>query len=157
MTSGHTLSQVNSTGHIQFIGDSIFVNSFGDLFPEELIPGVIIRHDSLVFDSDSITLRPTRQNALDELLVLLYSNDSLTIEIIGHTSMGAEDIDKYGDKYAHDIAANRARFVEDFLLENLISPTRITTSVSDRSRPHYISRSNRDKDLQRVYIRIVDN
>lgn len=152
-TSCYTLTQGSSDIRYSYYQDTLYVSSFSDILPEHLAPNLIIRHDSLLFDADSIILRDTRNTALDELLALLYSNERLTIEIIGNTSMAPGAY----DEYANVIADSRARYVRDFLVDNQIDPGRVLISSYDNEAIDQDAYKHGDKQRRFVDIQIIEH
>lgn len=84
---------------------------------------------NIFFDTDNYELKPESYIELEKLTALLRSNPSLRIEISGHT-------DRIGSE-AHnmELSKNRAKAVYDYLVNQGISPGRMTYAGYGFSRP----------------------
>jgi len=81
---------------------------------------VVLRN--IFFDTDQFNLKPESYIELEKLAGLLQRNPSLKIEISGHTdSIGSE-------QHNLELSLNRARAVFDYLVQQGISPVRMTCS-----------------------------
>ncbi len=91
-----------------------------DIYLKKIAVGSSIVLKNIFFDFNQATLRPESKNELDRLVALLNDMPSLKIEISGHT-------DNIGSaQYNKTLSERRAKSVVDYLIENGISPNRLT-------------------------------
>lgn len=76
--------------------------------------------ENIFYDFDKATLREESKAALDELVVMLNENPSVTVEMGSHT-------DRWGsDRYNEGLSNRRAKSVVDYLIAAGIAPDRLT-------------------------------
>ena len=91
-----------------------------DIYLKKIAVGSSIVLKNIFFDFNQATLRPESKNELDRLVTLMNDMPSLKIEISGHT-------DNIGSaQYNKTLSERRAKSVVDYLIENGISPNRLT-------------------------------
>jgi len=91
-----------------------------DIYLKKIAVGSSIVLKNIFFDFNQATLRPESKSELNRLVKLLNDMPSLKIEISGHT-------DNIGSaQYNKTLSERRAKSVVDFLIENGISPNRLT-------------------------------
>lgn len=76
---------------------------------------------NIFFETAKFDLKPTSKAELNKLISFLNTNPNLSIEISGHT----DNVGKPTDNKL--LSENRAKSVKDYLVENGISATRLTT------------------------------
>jgi outer membrane protein OmpA-like peptidoglycan-associated protein len=75
---------------------------------------------NIFFETGSFKLKDESKAELQKLIVFLTANISLKIEIGGHT-------DNVGDKKSNEVLSqNRAKAVYDYLVTNMVAPTRLS-------------------------------
>lgn len=91
-----------------------------DIYLKKIAVGSSIVLKNIFFDFNQATLRPESKNELDRLVQLLNDMPNMKIEISGHT-------DNIGSaQYNKTLSERRAKSVVDYLIENGISPNRLT-------------------------------
>jgi outer membrane protein OmpA-like peptidoglycan-associated protein len=91
-----------------------------DIYLKKIAVGSSIVLKNIFFDFNQATLRPESKNELERLVKLMQDMPSLKIEISGHT-------DNVGSaQYNKTLSERRAKSVVDFLIEEGISPNRLT-------------------------------
>jgi outer membrane protein OmpA-like peptidoglycan-associated protein len=97
---------------------------------ERVGEGILITFESgLVFDHDSYTLREETKSNLNELAQTLKKYDDTNILIEGHTDNTGEDA------YNQKLSENRADAVENYLVAQGITDTRVTTKGYGEKQP----------------------
>jgi outer membrane protein OmpA-like peptidoglycan-associated protein len=97
---------------------------------ERVGEGILITFESgLVFDTDSYSLRDQTKGNLAELSQTLKKYDDTNILIEGHTDNTGQD------SYNQKLSENRADAVENYLVENGITDTRVTTKGYGEKQP----------------------
>ena len=92
--------------------------------------GILITFNSgLVFDTESYNLRETTKANLADLSATLKKYDDTNILIEGHTDNTGEDT------YNQKLSENRADAVENYLVEQGIKNSRVTTKGYGESQP----------------------
>ncbi len=118
--------------------------------------GQIIRVDRLYFEADSSNLsRDSSYQVLDELFRFLKENPRVTIEVGGHTSGGAGNL-QIDARFSKELSRKRARTVANYLVSKGIAPRRIQFVGYGPTRPiaSNNTREGRSKN-QRVEIKIL--
>jgi outer membrane protein OmpA-like peptidoglycan-associated protein len=91
--------------------------------------GQVIRINNLFFDLAKYNLRNESKSELNRLVKLLKTNADMKIEVIGHT-------DSQGNKASNQkLSENRAKSVLNYLVENGISSSRITSKGKGSTAP----------------------
>jgi outer membrane protein OmpA-like peptidoglycan-associated protein len=143
---------------------TLTVNRNGYLFHSELfqlsaqVPDSIYRKDislqpirlnasltfaNIQFASNSFSLPEAAKIELDKLIVLLNDNPTLRIEIGGHTdNTGLAESNRI-------LSENRAKAIAQYLMDNKITPTRITWKGYGSSRPIAENSTEKGKALNR--------
>ena len=86
--------------------------------PEATSPPVVLRN--VLFETGSAELKPESLFELNQLLQLLENNNTLKIQINGHTdNVGSDENNLI-------LSTNRAKAVKDFLIENGIAANRLS-------------------------------
>lgn len=84
--------------------------------------GVPIVLKNIFFDTDKFSLKPESKSELEILVAYLIGNPTLSIEICGHT-------DNQGSKTHNlELSKNRAKAVMDYLVQNKIDPSRLSSN-----------------------------
>ncbi len=123
LTSVSTFEQP-FTLHIQL--QQIMPGMVGDTTPS---PGTPIVLRNVFFDTGSASLQSSSKAELDQLAEMLEQNPQLRIQINGHT-------DNIGDDAANQaLSEQRAKAVQDYLLEKSIATTRLKFKGFGESKP----------------------
>ena len=92
--------------------DHIVAASLSNSSPLQRKLNEILSHDSIEFESNTITIPPRGHAALDKLIAVLRHTPNTAIEIGGHT-------DKYGDPdYNLQLSHRRAEAVRDYFISH---------------------------------------
>ncbi|MFK8009152.1 MAG: OmpA family protein [Saprospiraceae bacterium] len=95
--------------------------------PEATSPPVVLRN--VLFETGSAELKPESLFELNQLLQLLENNNTLKIQINGHT-------DNVGsDKNNLTLSTNRAKAVKEFLIQNGIATNRLSHRGYGETKP----------------------
>jgi outer membrane protein OmpA-like peptidoglycan-associated protein len=113
------------------------------LIPIEI--GETIKLSHVYFETGKSILLKTSYNELDELIKILKSKHSLEIEIQGHTDNSGNE------KLNIALSEERARVVKEYLIENGIKESRITSKGYGSSQP---LASNDDKETRKLNRRV---
>ena len=90
--------------------------------------------ENIFYDFDKATLRPESKEALDELVVMLNENPTVTVEMGSHT-------DRWGsDKYNEGLSNRRAKSVVDYLIAAGIDRRRLSWKGYGESVPKVITK-----------------
>ncbi len=116
--------------HFNFIGNHGIENPFlRDVPLQPIRVGESIVLHNVFFDTDSYLLKPESVAELDKLVALLNDNESMKIEISGHT-------DNQGNQeYNRELSLNRARAVYDYLSLKNISTGRLSYKGFGETQP----------------------
>lgn len=88
------------------------------MYPIEKGESVVLKN--IFFDTDKYDLKPESEAELNKLVDFMNNNESLEIEIGGHTdNVGSE-------AYNKELSENRAKAVYDYLIENNIASQRLS-------------------------------
>ena len=116
--------------------DSIQVNAvesdtiiFKDIFLDPLEVGLSVRLNNIFFDYNKTTLRSESFAELDKVVEMLETNETLYIEIGGHTD------DRGSDNYNEQLSQGRAEAVRQYLVEKKIEQDRVTAVGYGESQP----------------------
>ena len=83
--------------------------------------GLVLTLGDVLFEYDKVNLKPGAMQNLYQLATFLTENPERNLIIEGHTdSLGS-------DSYNLELSRRRAQAVENFLLQNGVEPTRLTT------------------------------
>jgi len=97
---------------------------------ERVGEGILITFDSgLLFDVDKADIQTTTKANLDQLSQTLKKYDDTNILVEGHTDATGED------SYNKKLSDKRAESVENYLVSNGVSESRITTKGYGESQP----------------------
>ena len=112
--------------------------------------GQTIRVDKLYFEADSATIQPASYAVLEEIHTFLRENNSVTIEIGGHTNSLPEDA------YCDKLSTARAKGVAEYLYDQGLPKSRIAYKGYGKRQPIATNQTvdGRRKN-QRVEIKIV--
>ncbi|MFK7773999.1 MAG: OmpA family protein [Saprospiraceae bacterium] len=95
--------------------------------PETTSPPVVLRN--VLFETGSAELKPESLFELNQLLQLLENNNTLKIQINGHTdNVGSDDNNL-------TLSTNRAKAVKDFLIKNGIAASRLSHKGYGETKP----------------------
>ncbi len=121
----HYVMMAGSRGYLngkqEFVSDSTEVDAeyVVDFVLASVTKPVIL--ENIFYDFDKATLRPESEEALDnELINILNDNPNITIELAAHTDIRGRDA------YNQDLSQRRAQAVVDYLIQQGISPERLT-------------------------------
>jgi outer membrane protein OmpA-like peptidoglycan-associated protein len=91
--------------------------------------GQVVRINNLFFDLAKYSLRNESKSELNRLVELLKRNSDVKIEVIGHT-------DSQGNKGSNQkLSENRAKSVLNYLVENGVNSSRITSKGKGSTNP----------------------
>ena len=96
---------------------------------QELQPSVPLELSDIVFDYDSDVLLPISFVILDKLVGWLKKNDTLSIQILGHTD------DQGATYYNQNLSEARAAAVVQYLIAQGIEATRLSSQGYGETRP----------------------
>jgi outer membrane protein OmpA-like peptidoglycan-associated protein len=117
----------NDSLDISEMEDPIFAGK--DIYLTPIEVGTTVRLDHIYFDFDKATLKPASYEELDKVVEFLNDNETISIEIGGHTdSKGADD---YNQRLSH----SRAESVRTYVTEQGIEAARITAQGYGESQP----------------------
>lgn len=151
LTSGnHTLTVTDSKGCTATSSIEIPKRLIVDLVPGKLSVNQIIQLEQIRFDVDSTNFNPSSLPMLRELADAMAKIPNLSIEIGGHTSSLCSD------EFCDKLSAARAKSVEDFLVRQGISSTRVTSKGYGKRNPiaPNTTQEGRQKN-QRVELKII--
>ena len=113
--------------------------------------GAIIPMNNIFFDANEANLKVESYSELDRLVNFLFDNDKLVVEIGGHTNGWCSS------EFAHELSTDRAKQVEDYLVENGIQEERIKHRGYGKTKP-IASNDNKQgrKKNQRVELKIIE-
>lgn len=117
-----------------------------DLSLQPLREGAKIVLNNIYFDSGKASLRSSSKVELDQLLHLLEGQESLQIEIGGHTD------DVGSDTYNQELSERRAKAVVDYLIESGIESAQLQAKGYGEAEP----RVKNDSDTHRQQNRRVE-
>ncbi|MBA2329529.1 MAG: OmpA family protein [Flavisolibacter sp.] len=126
---------VNRKGYL-FYSDNYFLKSESPdstyrkdipLQPIEVNAAVVLKN--IFFDVNKFDLKSESQAELDKIVQLLQENNTIKIQIEGHT----DDVGKDQDNLK--LSENRAKAVVAYLAQNGISPSRLTAKGFGESKP----------------------
>ena len=117
---------------------------------KKIVPGQVIRLDELYFQADNATLNKNSFKILDELYAFLAKNQSVKIEIGGHTN-GVPSVE-----YCDKLSTERAKEVASYLTKKGINKTRVTYKGYGKRNPLASDKTMEGrKKNQRVEIKIL--
>ena len=117
---------------------------------KKIVPGQVIRLDELYFQADNATLNKNSFKILDELYAFLAKNQSVKIEIVGHTN-GVPSVE-----YCDKLSTERAKEVASYLTKKGINKTRVTYKGYGKRNPLASDKTMEGrKKNQRVEIKIL--
>ena len=111
--------------------DKAIINQpfFMDVPLQRIDTGMTVELKNIFFETNKYDLKEESKAELQKLINFLTINKTLRIEISGHT-------DNVGDKKLNQVLSeNRAKSVNDYLLNNAIAPSRITYKGYGDSKP----------------------
>ena len=111
-----------------------------------------IRMNNIFFEFNVWKLRPESFLELDRWVKMLKENPQLKLEIHGHTDhVGTEE-------YNRNLSEKRARSVANYLIEQGISPDRLTTKGFGESQPVATNETEEGRQQnRRVEVKIINN
>ncbi len=112
----------------------------------ELLPlkkGASMVLENVFFDTDKADLKEESRAELMKVVALMKKNPKLKIELSGHTD------DRASEEYNLQLSKRRAEAVKNFLVEQGISPDRITAKGYGESRPRVPNTSEENRALNR--------
>lgn len=105
-------------------------------------PAALILED-VHFDFDRYTLRPSARRVLDEAVKAFEASPDLRITIDGHTcNIGTAE-------YNLALADRRAQVVRDYLIQQGVDPTRLSTAAYGEEQPHHDNGREESRRLNR--------
>ena len=107
--------------------DPVFENT--DIFLVPIEVGTTVRLENIFFDFDKATLKEESFVELNKVVKFMEDNESITIEIGGHTD------NKGSDTYNKTLSQSRAEAVMNYLIENDIYSDRVTAMGYGESEP----------------------
>lgn len=120
-----------------FYSDHFDLSAEGDYFAgkvlevpmQKISDGQTIVLNNVFFDTDKYDLKPESRAELNKLVEFMDLNDGVTIEIGGHT-------DNQGSvAHNQELSENRAQSVMNYLIEQGVSPDRITAKGYGQDHP----------------------
>jgi len=113
--------------------------------------GAIIPMNNIFFDANEANLKVESFAELDRLVNFLFDNDKLVVEIGGHTNGWCSS------EFAHELSTDRAKQVEDYLVENGIHEDRLKHKGYGKTKPIASNDSLKGrKKNQRVELKILE-
>ncbi len=100
-----------------------------DLFLSPIEVGTVVRLKNIYFDFDKTTLKAESYVELNKVVDFLKLNESVEIEIEGHTD------NKGSDVYNENLSQGRSQSVVDYLVQQGIESTRLTARGFGESKP----------------------
>ncbi len=95
------------------------------------------------FDYDSTALKPSFYPSLEKIATVIRDHEQTAVEIVGHTdSRGSE-------AYNQRLSEKRAEAVAEYLIQQGVSPSRITTSGRGESEPRGTNSTEAGRQLNR--------
>lgn len=142
------------TSVLSFIFLSFFIsNSFASSNPwikSELAINQIIEMNDIQFEMDEYALIESSLHSLNELKEFLIANESVKLELRGHTNNVPPTA------YCDELSSNRALAVKDYLLKGGISPDRLIAKGYGKRVPRSANNSSEGrKSNQRVDVKII--
>lgn len=132
-----------------FYSEHFFVNE-KDTIPEikkiylkKATKGVTFTLPNIFFDTDSFKLKPMSYPELIQLSEYLKKNKQISIEIQGHTDNSGSDL------YNKELSEKRAFSVYQFLIEQGVSPNRMSYKGYGSSRPKASNETKEGRALNR--------
>jgi outer membrane protein OmpA-like peptidoglycan-associated protein len=128
MLTASMTGYINSTDSIEADDDtrSPFVR---DLYLQRIEVGVTVRLKNIYFDFDKTTLKSESFVELDKVVDFLKQNQSVAIEIAGHTDA------KGSDDYNNNLSQGRSQSVVDYLMSQGIDEGRLSAHGYGESKP----------------------
>jgi outer membrane protein OmpA-like peptidoglycan-associated protein len=88
-----------------------------------------LRFENIEYEVDSYDILPSFRRSLDDLAVTLKEYPNVKIEVVGHTDASGQDT------FNKSLSLKRADAVKDYLVENGVEATRITTKGMADAQP----------------------
>ena len=121
------------------------------LVPESIPVGTILILENIEFKPNHTSLPPTQQN--EDLLLLfdiLQNNNSIKIEISGHTDNSGNEIKN------KQLSIARAKFIYDYLIQNGINENQIIYKGFGSQMPAYSNRNKTGRSAnRRIEIKLI--
>ena len=108
-----------------------------------LVVGEKLRLDNMYFEADSSGIQDKSLDALEDVFTFLEENNTLVIEIGGHTDVSGED------DYNLKLSKERAKSVLDFFVASGISSDRLTHIGYGESKPLTSEKGNEASAINR--------
>jgi outer membrane protein OmpA-like peptidoglycan-associated protein len=100
-----------------------------DLYMKKIEVGLTVRLKNIYFDFDKTTLKSEYYVELDKVVDFLNQNNSVEIEISGHTDS------KGSDTYNLNLSQGRSQAVVDYLINQGIESSRLSAHGYGESKP----------------------
>jgi outer membrane protein OmpA-like peptidoglycan-associated protein len=132
------------------VAETNVFKSSHDLDIDRLKIGDIFELGNIYFKADDAQLNSAAQNTLSELAVFLKANNSVKIEIGGHTNLMPTN------EYAYKLSSDRAQSVANYLKQNGVLQSQLTFKGYGRSKPKLMEKtSDANQKNQRVEVTIL--
>ena len=116
--------------HFELIGENTKTQPFIKDIPLQVIKtGESVVLKNIFFDTDKFEIKPESQAELIKLVMLLRSNPKINIEIDGHTDNSGTP------EHNLTLSLNRAKAVYNYLVQNQISPDRLSCKGYGQTKP----------------------
>lgn len=119
---------LNATDSIESVGGEVTLLS-KDFYLDPIEVGSTVRLNNIFFDFDKTTLKSESFVELDKVVDFLNNNNTVEIEIAGHTDS------KGSDDYNLNLSQGRAQAVVDYLIQNGIDNFRLIAKGYGESVP----------------------
>jgi len=126
---GQKINYLNLEDEILITDDQLFLDYSKDLYMSPIEVGKTVVIKNIYFNFDKTTLKTESYPELNRLTALMRQNPGITIEIGGHTD------NKGTDAYNLNLSDGRAEAVMNYLLEQEITPERLTSKGYGESQP----------------------
>ncbi|MBY0425073.1 MAG: OmpA family protein, partial [Cytophagales bacterium] len=140
---------VTSKNHI-FYEDTVQIpatHAYNERIKDFYLEEILMAHKAILknifFDYGQSNLRPESEKELLKLYKLLNDNESLKLEISGHTDSIANH------EYNMNLSKERAQAVVDFLLKKGIDPTRLTAMGYGETQPIASNGTDQGRQMNR--------
>lgn len=112
--------------------------------------GASIRMNCIFFEFAKANLLSSSKNELNRIVDLLNAQQNMIIELQGHT-------DSIGSNQSNMVlSAQRANAVRNYLIQQNISPKRLSTKAFGRSKPVSTNKTDEGRQLnRRVELKII--
>lgn len=90
---------------------------------------ILILQERILFDYDSAEIRPEAALELDKLITILEKNPEINIKVVSHTD------ERGSDAYNLELSKERAEHTVEYLVENGIDASRLTSEGKGKTQP----------------------